>query len=362
MAEGEDDSEKTEDPSQKRLDDAREKGQVPSSREVNHWIMFLAAAVFLLGLAPGMAADIARVLALFFEQPHAFDLSAGALPGLIATALAEIGLAVAPVAALFIVAAFAAGIVQNGFLFSAESITPSLNKISPLAGVKRLFSLKSFAEFAKGILKLAIVGAIAAAVVMPELTAIETISGVSAGQLASRISDLAAKLLLAVLAVMTAIAAADFLYQRWEHQKKLRMSRQDLKEEYKQTEGDPIVKQRLRQIRAERARKRMIAEVPKADVVITNPTHFAVAMKYDQLTMGAPTVIAKGVDKAALRIREVANENDVPIVENPPLARALYASVGLEEEIPEEHYRAVAEVINYVWKLKGKTRAGRAPG
>lgn len=354
MAEGEDQSEKTEEPTQKRLDDARQKGQVPSSREVNHWIMFLAAAIFLLGLAPPMAKDITRSMATFLEQPHAIRITPLSLQDVLIDALSDVGMAVAPVAALFIVAAFAAGVIQNGFLFSAESIKPTPDKISPIAGVKRMFSLKSLAEFAKGILKLTIVGAIATAVVMPELSAIETISGIAAGALIDRQADVAAKLLLAVLAVMTVIAAADFLYQRWEHQKKLRMSRQDMKEEFKQTEGDPIVKQRLRQIRAERSRKRMIAEVPNADVVITNPTHFAVALKYDQMNMGAPTVLAKGVDKAALRIREVANENDVPIVENPPLARALYASVGLDEEIPEEHYRAVAEVINYVWKLKGR--------
>lgn len=355
MAEGEDDSEKTEDPTQKRLDDARNKGQIPSSREVNHWIMFLAAAIIVLGLAPAMLEDVSRAVTGFIGNAHAIDVSEKALPGLIGHVLSEVAIAVAPVAALLLVAAFAAGVVQNGFLFSAESIKPTLDKISPIAGVKRLFSLKSLAEFAKGVLKLILVGAIAAAVVMPDMAAIETISGIGAGDLLRRIRDVAGTLILAVLAVMTFIAAADFLYQRWEHNKKLRMSRQDLKEEYKQTEGDPIVKQRLRQIRAERSRKRMIAEVPKADVVITNPTHFAVALKYEQGSMGAPTLLAKGVDRAALRIREVAAEHDVPIVENPPLARALYASVDLEEEIPEEHYRAVAEVINYVWKLKGRS-------
>ncbi|MGZ0188553.1 MAG: flagellar biosynthesis protein FlhB [Alphaproteobacteria bacterium] len=354
MAEGEDDSEKTEDASQKRLDDSRDKGQVPSSKEVNHWIMFLAMAIFLLGLAPPMARDLSYSLTIFLEQAHAMEITEESLPRILAATLGNVGMAIAPLAALFMVAAFGAGVIQNGFLFSAESLKPTLDKISPLAGIKRMFSMKSLAEFAKGILKLIIVGSIAAAVVMPEMLAVETLAGLAAGDLIDRIADIVAKLLLAVLSVMTAIAAADFLYQKYEHHKKLRMSRQDMKEEYKQSEGDPIIKQRLRQIRSERSRKRMIAEVPKADVVITNPTHFAVALKYDDMAMGAPIMLAKGVDKAALRIREVAKENGVPIVENPPLARALYASVGLEEQIPEEHYRAVAEVINYVWKLKGK--------
>lgn len=350
----EDDSEKTEEPSHKKLEDARDKGQVPSSKEVNHWIIFLAATVFLLGLAPPLAQDISRSMLTFLERPHEFSVTMQTAPIIIGDALGALGIAIAPTAALFLVAALGAGLLQNGFLFSTESITPKLEKISLIAGVKRMFSLKSLAEFGKGILKLIIVGAIAASVIMPEMLAIETISGMHAAALIERLADVAARLVMAVLAIMTLIASVDYLYQKWEHIKKLRMSRQDMKEEYKQTEGDPIIKQRLRQIRADRSRKRMIAEVPKADVVITNPTHFAVALKYDQTGMNAPIVLAKGVDKAAFRIREVAEEHGIPIVENPPLARGLYASVGIDEEIDEEHYRAVAEVINYVWKLKGK--------
>lgn len=354
MAEGQDDSEKTEEPTQKKVDDAREKGQVASSKEVNHWVMFLAAAVFILGLAPGVARDVTDAVSGFFVHAHAIEVTPQGLGPLLGNLAGKIGLAVAPLAALLIVAALFAGFSQNGILFSTESIKPSLDKISPLAGLKRMFSLKSLAEFAKGILKLVIVGSIAFAVVSPDLTTVETLTGIAAGDLMLRIRDLSGALILAVLSVMTAIAAADFLYQKWEHTKKLRMSRQDMKDEYKQTEGDPIVKQRLRQIRADRSRKRMIAEVPNADVVVTNPTHYSIALKYDQSQMGAPQVVAKGVDAAAKRIREVAKENNVPIVENPPLARALYASVNIDDEIPEEHFRAVAEVINYVWKLKGR--------
>lgn len=354
MAEGEDASEKTEEPTQKKMDDAREKGQVASSREVNHWIMFLAAAVFLLGLAPGVAADISDAVTGYFEFAHEIEVTPAGLGPLLSTLASDIALAIAPVAAIFILAALFAGFAQNGILFSPESIKPTLDKISPLAGIKRLFSMKSLAEFAKGVLKLIIVGSVAYAVVSPDLATVETLPGMAAGDLIERIRQLAGLLLIAVLSVMTVIAAADFLYQRWEHNKKLRMSRQDMKEEYKQTEGDPIVKQRLRQIRADRSRKRMIADVPNADVVITNPTHFSVALQYDQGSMGAPKVVAKGADTAAKRIREVAKENGVPIVENPPLARALYASVEIDDEVPEEHFRAVAEVINYVWKLKGR--------
>lgn len=350
----EDDSEKTEEPSHKKLEDAREKGQVPTSREFNHWIIFVAAAIFLFGLAPGLADDVTTSMRAFLERPHTFSITAESVPLIIGGALSSLGMAMAPTAALFLVAGAAAGILQTGILFSTESIQPKLEKISPIAGVKRMFSLRSLTEFGKGILKLIIVGSIAAAVIMPEMEAIETVSGMGAADLIHRLAEVAGRLLMAVLSIMTLIAAADFLYQRWEHIKKLRMSRQDLKDEYKQTEGDPLIKQRLRQIRMDRARKRMIAEVPKADVIITNPTHFAVALKYDTLHMNAPMVLAKGADKAAFRIREIAKEHGIPIVENPPLARGLYANVGIDEEIDEENYRAVAEVINYVWKLRGR--------
>ncbi len=350
----EDDSEKTEEPNHKKLEDAREKGQVPSSKEVNHWVIFLAATIFLLGLAPPLAQEVSRSMVAFLERPHEFSVTAQTMPIIVGDALSSLGMAVLPTAALFLVAAAAAGLLQTGLLFSTESITPKLEKISPIAGVKRMFSVKSLAEFGKGILKLIIVGAIAAGVIMPEMAAIETVSGMGAADLINKLASVSARLVMAVLAIMTLIASVDFIYQRWEHMKKLRMSRQDMKEEYKQTEGDPLIKQRLRQIRMDRARKRMMAEVPKADVVITNPTHFALALKYDTMVMNAPMVLAKGVDKAAFRIREVAEEHGIPIIENPPLARGLYANVGLEEEIDEEHYRAVAEVINYVWKLRGR--------
>jgi len=193
-----------------------------------------------------------------------------------------------------------------------------------------------------------------------DLEAVDAYAGLPAGALMERVWWLSVKLMIAVLAVMSAIAGLDWLYQRFDFTKQQRMTRQEIKDEFKQTEGDPMVKARLRQIRMERARQRMMAAVPEADVVITNPTHYAVAMKYEVDSMGAPKVVAKGVDHLALRIRELAKEHDVPVMENPPLARALCAAVEIDQEVPPEHYKAVAEIIAYVFRLQGRRLPGGA--
>jgi flagellar biosynthetic protein FlhB len=350
----EDDGNKTEEPSQKRLDDAREKGQIASSREINHWFMFLAStlAIFLFG--PAAFRDFFVMLQAFFEAPHAFQLDTNAVIDLLSTLLLKMALALWPIIALLMAGAFAAGYLQAGPLMATDQIMPKWEKISPLAGVKRLFSSRSLVEFAKGLLKIGIVGGISWYVVRDEFDRLERFTGYDMAQLLAVLNELSLRLMGAVLAIMTVIAALDFAYQKFQLMKSLRMSREDMREEYKQQEGDPMVKGRLKQIRLERARRRMMAEVPKADVVITNPTHFAVALRYDQNAMGAPRVVAKGVDLVARRIREIAEESKVPIVENPPLARALYAAVELDQEIPPEHYKAVAKVISYVMAMRGR--------
>lgn len=358
MAEGQDDSQKTEEPTQKRLDDAREKGQVAVSREVNHWFMILAGALAVAMLGPRAVADIGRLLVPFFEAPHLFPVDIGGFRGWLANLMATIGLALMPVLGLMMAAALAAGMVQTGILFAASSLKPKFERISPLQGLKRLFSLKAVTEFVKGLLKLVVVGFVAFWVLAPETVRIEDLVDSETEWLLSTIETLSIKLFATVLAVMTVIAALDLLYQRVSHHNQLRMSRQELRDELKQSEGDPIVKSRLRQLRLERARRRMMQEVPKADVVITNPTHFAVALRYEQATMAAPKLVAKGADRVAQKIREVATEHGVPIVENPPLARALFG-VDLDAEVPPEHYKAVAEVISYVMKLRGAGAGAR---
>ena len=352
MAGSDDDSEKTEQPSQKRLDQAREKGQVASSREINHWFMFLGGTLVVMMFAPGMMRDTTVALLRFIEHPHLIRFDEGSMRDTMLDSLGKIGLLLVVPSLLLMAAAAASNLLQHGFLVSTESIKPKFSKISPMAGAKRLFSSQSLMEFVKGLLKLAIVGAVVFMLLKPEFGRLELVTGMDMADLLALLKSLTTRLLIGVLSVMSAIAALDFLYQKFTHLKQLRMSRQELKEEFKESEGDPMIKQRVRQIRMERSRQRMLAAVPTADVVITNPTHYAVALKYDPDKMGAPRVVAKGVDHIAAKIREAARENDVPLVENPPLARALHANVELDEEVPAEHYRAVAEIISYVWKLR----------
>lgn len=347
-----DDSQKTEDPTSKRLDDARKSGQVANSREVNNLFMVMALTLSVAMFGSSIADDIKNMVLPFIEAPDQIptDISHLQLLGWrFTTHLLMIGI-VPLILALF--AAFGASYLQFGLLWSAEHLMPSFDKISPFAGFGRIFSMRSLTEFLKGLLKIAIVGSVAASLLLPAIRDVHHLIGLEPVQILGVTKDLVVKLLFGVLAVVFAITIFDFFYQRFQHMRGLRMSRQELKDEYRDTEGDPLVKGRLRQLRMERAKRRMMAEVPKSDVVVTNPTHYAVCLKYDQATMSAPRVIAKGIDRAAQRIREIAKENDIPIIENPPLARGLHAAVELDQEVPPEFYKAVAEVISYIMKLR----------
>lgn len=349
-----DKSQKTEEPTQKKLDDSRKKGEIANSREVSHWFMILAATIIVALMAPSLSTDVKLVLQKFLAMPHAIPVERGNVATIIGDAAAEIGFIMIIPVVLFIAAAFGSAIVQGGLVVAVERITPKMDRASPLAGMKRLFSFKSVAEFIKGVLKITIVGAVATMLVLPYFEGLEQLVKMEMTGAAAVLHSLVSRLLVGVLAIVTVIAVIDFLYQRFEHMKQMRMSHQEIKDEFKQTEGDPMVKARLRQIRQERARQRMTAAVPEASVVITNPTHYAVALKYELDEMDAPVLLAKGQDFLALKIREIAKEHDIPVIENPPIARALYAGVEVDQEIPPEHFKAVAEIIGYVFKLKGK--------
>ena len=350
-----DDSQKTEDPTQRRLEQAREKGQVAKSQEVTHWFMILAATLMIGVFGKTFFGGVAETLYTFIAQPHSIRVDGSAeLRELMLETFGRIGLAMLMPVSVLLLAAFVAGFIQNGFIFSTETITPKLSKLSLLKGLKRLFSTRSVVEFIKGVLKIVIVGAVIVLLMWPEREVIFLVTSMDVTQFMGVLQSLAVRVLIGVLSIMTAIAAADFLYQKQQHNKEMRMSKQDLKDEFKQSEGDPMIKARLRQIRTERARRRMMSAVPEADVVVTNPTHFAVALKYDHEAMDAPVLVAKGADQIAFRIREVAEEHDIPVVENPPIARALFDNVELDQAIPAEHYKAVAEIIGYVMRLKGK--------
>ncbi len=352
-----DDASKTEEPSGKKLGEARERGQVWSSREVGSWAMLTALMAIIYFSLPRMIRDVASAVTPFIEKPDQIAID----PGNVGLVLLSTFYALLPSLAfpLFVVlvASIAPSLLQSGFIFSTQSIKPSLSKLSLTSGLKRMVSMQAALDMVKNLVKLAIVAAVAMYFVWPELSRMETLISVDVADAGWEIQTVVIKLLAAVLVVLALMAGADVFYQRFKFYKQLRMTKQEVKDEYKQAEGDPQVKGRLRQIRQERARRRMMQAVPRADVVITNPTHFAVALEYKPDAMEAPKLIAKGADLIARRIREVADEHEIPIVENPPIARALYATVELDEEIPPEHYKAVAEIISYVYKLKRKTVA-----
>ncbi|WP_439816917.1 flagellar biosynthesis protein FlhB [Zavarzinia sp. CC-PAN008] len=349
---GEDDSDKTEEASPRKLEQARERGEVPSSQEVNHWFMLLGATAMVALFGGTIAGSLSREFAAFLDGVGTQAVDGGTLMGEMRTIglvmMAALGL---PFLCL-IVAAIGGHMVQKPMMFTADRIAPKFSKISPMAGLKRQFSSKALVEFAKGLLKITLVGIAVLALLWPERDRIAGLVTVPVDQALLLGRDLVLEALLVALIMMGVIAGADYFWQRFSFMREQRMSKQEVKDERKQSDGDPMVKGRLRQIRLERSRRRMMAAVPTADVVITNPTHYAVALKYDGQTMAAPKVVAKGVDAVAARIRALAEENNVPLVENPPLARALHASVELDREVPTEHYRAVAEVIGYVMRLK----------
>ena len=352
MAEEQDDSQKTEEPTAKRLSDALEKGDLIKSQEIVSWMTLAAGALLLMVLAGPMSLSLAGLLKIFLEAPESIAADPASLLRTSSALLKHIGVILALPALLLIGAALAGHMIQHRPMLTPEKLMPKLDKLSPFAGMKRLFGGAAVANFLKGLAKLVIVGAAAFAVLWPERVKLGILISADPAVLLPAALTLSVKVLGTALAILAVVAAADYFFQRQAFYKRNRMTKQEVKEEFRQTEGDPMVKAKIRQIRSERAKRRMMAQVPSATVVVTNPTHYAIALKYEQGAMAAPICVAKGLDKVALRIRELAEEHKVPIVEDPPLARALYATVELDAEIPAEHYKAVAGVIGYVLRLK----------
>jgi flagellar biosynthetic protein FlhB len=347
----EEDDSKTEDPTQKRLDEALERGDVAKSQEVNTWFVLAGAALVLSSFSSSIGSGMVGTLRNLLANSWAIRTDGQSLIALVGRIeLVVLGALGVPLLIL-VLAAIAGNIVQHRLVFSAEALKPKLSKLSPMAGAKRIFGKQAWVNFAKGIFKVIALGAVMTAVLWPERFRLDAVMRTDPESIFSVSKTLAVQLMGAVVAMLAAVAAVDFFFQYRQWFEKQKMTLQEIKEEFKQSEGDPHVKGRLRQIRHARMKKRMMAAVPTASVVITNPTHYAVALKYDR-DMQAPVCVAKGADLVALKIREIATDNDVPIVESPPLARALFASVEIDDEIPVEHYQAVAEVIGYVMKLK----------
>ncbi|MFA6266499.1 MAG: flagellar biosynthesis protein FlhB [Pseudolabrys sp.] len=351
MAEEPDLEDKTEDPSQKRLDDALERGNVVKSQEVNTWFIIAGATLVLLSFSSGMGEGLTTTMRGLIANSYAISMDGPALPRLFDKIGVEMLAAVGIPFVLLMLAALAGNLVQHPLVWSVDALAPKFSKISPLAGLKRLFSKQALGNLAKGIVKLIVVGTVMTMLMWPDRDRMEGLVTMDPMAILPFTTVIALKLMGAVVALLAVVAAADYFFQYRSWYGKLKMSLQELKDEVKQTQGDPHIKGRLRQLRQMRMKNRMAAAVPKASVIITNPTHYAVALQYER-GMEAPICVAKGVDKMALRIREIAAEHNVPIVENPPLARALHATVEVEQAVPPEHYKAVAEVIGYVMKLR----------
>ncbi len=357
MAESEgQDTEKSEDPTAKRLEDAIKRGDVAKSQEVNTWFLLLGATIgfFMFGGAS------TNKLAIAFRDVLG-NLHLATDPSLVMRAImrlfGQVLVAVGPLMAILVLSALAGNMVQHRLLWTTEPLAPKLNRISLVQGAKRIFSKHALVQFVKGLLKLGIVGSVIYVIGSSEVERTGLLINGELGLTVNVAFTLALKIMAAVTAIMALVAAADYLWTRHTWYEKQRMSVREVRQEFKEQEGDPTIKAKLRQIRQSRSRKRMMQEVPGATVVVMNPTHFAVALKYEQ-GMGAPICVAKGQDNIALKIREVAYRHAIPVVQNPPLARALFKAVDVDQEIPVEHYKAVAELIGYVMKLRNSASNG----
>ncbi len=351
MAEDSENTERTEDPTQKRLDEALKRGDVVKSQEVNTWFIIAGGTLVLTAFSGDMSRDLTATLRGLIANAHDIRVDGFALLQLSEKLGYEMIAAVAIPFVLLALAALGGNLVQHRLVWSFESMAPKFSRISPAAGLKRLFSMQALANFAKGLIKLIVIGAVLTMLLWPERDRIAATIWTDPNSLMILTRTLSLKLLGAVVAILAVVAAADYLFQYRQWYERQKMTLRDLKEEFKQTEGDPAIKGKMKQVRQTKMRRRMIAAVPKATVIITNPTHYSVALQYKR-GMDAPICVAKGMDELALKIREIAGQHAVPIVENPPLARALHATVEVDQPIEPEHYKAVAEVIGYVMRLR----------
>ena len=352
MAENDQEQERTEDATSRRRDEAREKGQVARSQELVSVGILVACLIYFYFGASGLVKKIMELMTSGFRTASQADLTPESLSYLFIDYIFKSFIIVFPIMLTVVIAAILGNIMQFGILFSSDAVTPKISKIDPLKGFQRLFSLRSIMELVKSILKMCIVGIIAYIVVKSEIENMFPLMEQSIWDILIYYGRVCFKILLATTVVLVILAIFDYIYQRWEYEKSLRMTKQEIKDEYKNTEGDPLIKARIRRIQREIAQKRMMTQVPKADVIITNPTHLAVAIKYDHENMMAPKVVAKGANLIAEKIKEIAQEHDVPIVEDKPLAQVLYKTVGIDHLIPEDLYRAVAEVLAFVYNQK----------
>lgn len=361
----EDSEDKTEQATEKRLQDAREKGQLPRSKEIASATVLVMACIGLLLFGPSLISGFARVMRRSFSlEPRDFSEPEFLFPALM-RALGELLWTLLPFMLMVWVLVIIASGLLGGWRLTWSNLAPKGNRLSPLAGFKRMFGMQAWVELGKSILKVLLVGAVSYWVLKGDFPELSQLNLKDLRQALAAGGSMLLWSFLWIALALVLIVAIDVPYQMWHHQKQLRMTKQEIKDEYKETEGRPEVKGRIRQLQREASQRRMMEQIPQADVVLTNPTHYAVALKYDQTKRGAPKVIGKGVDLLAEQIKTVALANGVQLVESPPLARALYHTTKIDREIPEQLYVAVAQILAYVYQLKnhqqGKARRPKVP-
>jgi flagellar biosynthesis protein FlhB len=349
--------EKTEKATPKKKQESRNKGQVAKSSELPGSLILLGTLCCFMVLGPFFTGRVKALFADIFIYRLNMQVTDQNVSSLFFHYAVELLIVLSPILVIALVVAFAANYVQVGWLFTTEPLKMKLNKLNPINGLKQMFSMRSAVEFLKSAVKLIVIGLIVYSVLMSEKQRFLVLAHMPIQGIFAFTADITLRLGLLVAGCLFVLALADYMYQKYEYEKSLKMSKQDIKDEYKNTEGDPLIKGKIKERQRRMAMMRMMQEVPKADVIITNPTHFAVALKYDGAKMDAPTVVAKGQDYLALRIRELARQNDVVIMENKPLARALYERTEIGDAVPGDLFQAVAEVLAYVYRLKGRRRA-----
>jgi flagellar biosynthesis protein FlhB len=346
--------EKTEKATPKKRQETRKKGQTAKSQDMNTAVVLLAVFAFLRIAGGYLATGIFSLFTNSFKDYMLMAATPGNLQVIFLTILKELILYLGPILLVAFMAAAAANLAQVGFIFTSEAIQPKFDKINPINGFKRIFSVRSVVELLKSLLKISFIGIVTFTVLWKSMPDIFGLSQKSVGTALVTLGSLTVQMGLYASGALLFLALLDFLYQKYEFEKNIRMSKQDIKDEFKNSEGDPLIKSRIKQRQRELAMRRMMQEVPKADVVITNPTHYAVAIQYDEFKRDAPFVVAKGVDYTAQKIKLIAKENDVMTVENRPLARALYSHTEIGDTIPEEFFKAVAEILAFVYRAKNK--------
>ncbi len=359
MAENPSAEERTEKPTPKRLREAREKGQVPRSRELNTLAVLMAGAGALLLLGGTMVRDLAAILRAGFDLERETVMDPAHVPAMLARLAGEGMLLMVPLLGVLLLAALTAPVSLGGWTFSTRAMAFRLEKLDPIRGMGRIFSLRGLMELGKTLAKFLLVAVASGFILWSELEEIRALDRESLEQALAHAGTLCLWSFLLISAVLALVALVDVPFQLWQHTRQLRMTHKEIKDEHKETEGSPEVKGRIRAIQREMAQRRMMQKVPEADVVVTNPTHYAVALKYEREGASAPRVVAKGADLVAFEIRRIAEASGVPVVSAPPLARALHALVDLDREIPAELYVAVAHVLAYVYQLDAARREGR---